>query len=112
MIKLQDLAERSGKMRSHLGEAPWEAKAIAVIQCINDPEFKGRAILDAMMRAHTPFSPDMEALVELGLSLRHSRYELSLSLRHSRYELGLSLRHSRYELGLSLRHSRSLQCII
>lgn len=38
MFLFQDLAERSGKIMSCLGEAPWEAKAIAVIACIRDPE--------------------------------------------------------------------------
>lgn len=34
----QDLLERSMGMTSFYGEAPWEAKVIAVIGCIKDPK--------------------------------------------------------------------------
>ena len=68
-----DLAQRSGNSWSSFGEALWEAKAITVISCINNTDFKCRAILDAMARANIPLSEEMESLVQEGLKLKHPR---------------------------------------
>ena len=38
LICLQDLAAREGRKKSYSGVAAWEAKAIAVISEISDPE--------------------------------------------------------------------------
>ena len=73
---MQDLAARAGKATSCIGEAPWEAKAIAVINNIIDPDYKCQAILGAIKRAHIPWSPKIQALVDDALVKykNHPRY--------------------------------------
>ncbi|XP_013416071.1 kinetochore-associated protein 1-like [Lingula anatina] len=70
---IEDLLTRTGQFRSDYGEAPWEAKAIAVIGCIKDPGYKCQGILKVMLQAYIPWTPATEALVQEGLALDHPR---------------------------------------
>ncbi|CAH1790791.1 unnamed protein product [Owenia fusiformis] len=70
---IQDLLERFRTVSLYRGDSHWEAKAIAVIHCIKEPEYKCLSILLAMKQAYIPLSSDMDALVQEGLQLNIPR---------------------------------------
>lgn len=70
---VKDLLERSMGMTSFYGEAPWEAKVIAVIGCIKDPRSKCEAIMETMKMARIPLSAQIEKLIQEGMELEHPK---------------------------------------
>ncbi|XP_062607681.1 kinetochore-associated protein 1-like, partial [Saccostrea cucullata] len=70
---VKDLLERSMGLTSFYGEAPWEAKVIAVIGCIKDPRSKCEAILETMKMARIPLSAQIEKLIQEGMELEHPK---------------------------------------
>ncbi|XP_022332534.2 kinetochore-associated protein 1-like [Crassostrea virginica] len=70
---VKDLLERSMGMTSFYGEAPWEAKVIAVISCIKDPKSKCEAIMETMKMARIPLSAQIEKLIQDGMELEHPK---------------------------------------
>lgn len=56
-----------------VGYCLWEAKAVAVIQFIEDVSYKLHAICEVMRGANIPWSNDVKALVEEGMATNHPK---------------------------------------
>ncbi|XP_074641293.1 kinetochore-associated protein 1-like [Tubulanus polymorphus] len=50
-------------------------RALAIIECIENTEYKCLAILEVMKLAAMPWDPDIDRLITLGLSLAHPKVE-------------------------------------
>ncbi|KAL3872886.1 hypothetical protein ACJMK2_036067 [Sinanodonta woodiana] len=70
---VKDLLERCGRVTSYIGEAPWEAKARAVIDCIRDPGQRCEGVLEVIKWAPIPWSSGVEKLVKESLTLNHPK---------------------------------------
>ncbi|KAK3578691.1 hypothetical protein CHS0354_008549 [Potamilus streckersoni] len=70
---VKDLLERCGRVMSYIGEAPWEAKARAVIDCIRDPGQRCEGVLEVIKWAPIPWSSGVEKLVKETLTLNHPK---------------------------------------
>ncbi|CAG2235522.1 KNTC1 [Mytilus edulis] len=68
---IKDLLERSGRMTSYLGEAVWEPKVIAIINCISSQQYKCDSILEVIKCAPIPWSKEINSLVQQALKLDH-----------------------------------------
>ncbi|XP_014665212.1 PREDICTED: kinetochore-associated protein 1-like [Priapulus caudatus] len=91
-----DLAQRPNKSAHQVLGSSWETRAIAVVNAIGGAENKCRATAHVLRKAGVPLSPDMAALVNAALALRHPlAAELDLQLRLVRLKEVLC----RYDLG-------------
>ncbi|CAC5425573.1 KNTC1 [Mytilus coruscus] len=68
---IKDLLERSGRMTSYLGEAVWEPKVVAIINCIGSQQYKCDSILEVIKCAPIPWSKEINSLVQQALKLDH-----------------------------------------
>ncbi|NWI91700.1 KNTC1 protein, partial [Pitta sordida] len=73
---IKDLLELCRTHSISVFEAPWEAKAIAVIGCISDTELKLAAVLQLMDSATVPWSAAVEQLVKQHLEMEHGKVRL------------------------------------
>ncbi|KAI0223215.1 Kinetochore-associated protein 1 [Lamellibrachia satsuma] len=68
---VKSLTEWSFKMSLQLQETIWEVKAISIIGCIQNHNYKMDAILDVILKACIPWSTAMEELIKDGLGMKH-----------------------------------------
>ncbi|XP_028824340.1 kinetochore-associated protein 1 isoform X2 [Denticeps clupeoides] len=54
----------------------WEAKAMAVLRCMSDPNLVIDAVLEIMFKAVVPWSDSVESLVQEHLEMEHPKQEL------------------------------------
>uniref|UniRef100_A0A8C0EDW6 Kinetochore associated 1 n=1 Tax=Bubo bubo TaxID=30461 RepID=A0A8C0EDW6_BUBBB len=73
---IKDLLERCRTRSTSVFETAWEAKAIAVIDCISDTDLKFDAVLQIMHGAMVPWSAAVEQLVKQHLEMNHVKVKL------------------------------------
>ncbi|XP_065548695.1 kinetochore-associated protein 1 [Lathamus discolor] len=73
---IKDLLERCRTRSTSVFETAWEAKAMAVIDCISDTDLKFDAVLQIMHGAMVPWSAAVEQLVKQHLEMNHVKVKL------------------------------------
>ncbi|XP_034004424.1 kinetochore-associated protein 1-like [Trematomus bernacchii] len=71
----KDLLERCSSQTTTLF-TEWEAKAVTVLDCINDTDMKVDAVLEIMQKAVVPWSKVVEQLVQQYLEMDGPKQEL------------------------------------
>ncbi|KAJ8286257.1 hypothetical protein GJAV_G00036360 [Gymnothorax javanicus] len=72
---IKDLLDRCSSQTTSLF-TEWEAKAVAVLGCMSDPDLVVDAVLEIMYKAVVPWSPVVEQLVQQHLEKEHPKQEL------------------------------------
>ncbi|XP_072031588.1 kinetochore-associated protein 1-like [Amphiura filiformis] len=70
---IEDLLEHTGKQSVYSYESSWEAKALAVINCMKDMEYHIMGIFTVISSANWPWSPALENAIQIGLALKHPK---------------------------------------
>ncbi|XP_054852382.1 kinetochore-associated protein 1 [Eublepharis macularius] len=73
---IKDLVERYCTRSTSVFETTWEAKAIAVLDCISDMDLIFEGVLAIMHGAGVPWSPGVERLVQQYLEMDHAKVKL------------------------------------
>ncbi|MBN3296609.1 KNTC1 protein, partial [Amia calva] len=72
---IKDLLERCSSRTASFFETEWEAKAMAVLDCMSDTDLIFDAVLQIMYKAVVPWSEAVEHLVQQHLEMDHPKVE-------------------------------------
>ncbi|CAD5114300.1 DgyrCDS3442 [Dimorphilus gyrociliatus] len=76
MQYIEYISNREGySMHIGISDTPWEAKCIAIINCIDTIEYKIKAVMGLVHSAAVPWSAEMACLVHSSLRLDHPEIE-------------------------------------
>ncbi|XP_049623699.1 kinetochore-associated protein 1 [Suncus etruscus] len=76
LLYIEDLLKRCSSKSTSIFETAWEAKVIAVIGCLSDPDLIFDAVLKIMYAAVVPWSAAVEQLVKQHLEIDHPKVKL------------------------------------